>query len=185
MINLLPGERKKQLEAARINTLLVRYIGMTLVATLGVLAVMYGSSMILNDTKMSADSLIETNDTEAGIYGETKQKVSDLSAQLYGAKVVLDEEVRFSEILTGIGKLMPEGTVIGNVDLTVASISSPVTITAYAQTTEQILALQSAFRSSPLVQTVSFQSVSADSGGIDNYPVSVTMTVTFNKEGGQ
>jgi hypothetical protein len=159
---------------------------MTLIAALGLVAVMYGTTIILSETKGSADLLIETNDTEAGIYSETKQKVSELDSQLSGAKTVLDDEVRFSEILTGIGKIMPQGTVIGSIDITTGtSAGAPLAMTAYAQTTNQIIKLQSAFRSSSLIQAVDFQSVSADSGGIKDYPVSVTMTITFNTNGGR
>ncbi len=181
MINLLPDLEKKEINAARHNILLIRYIAMTLLATAALYMVMQSSEQILSSTKQSADELIATSDTKAGVYADTKAKVGELDSKLSTAQSVLDQEVRYSKLLTGIAAQMPEGTVINDFNLSSESLKSPVTLTAYAKTTDASLALQSAFRSSALFSSVEFQTVGESDGRVSGYPVSVTMTVVFNE----
>jgi len=185
MINLLPDKDKSELIAARHNVLLVRYITISLIAILALYAVMKNSEQLLVATKTSAEATIASNTTEAGVYSQTKQRVGELSNNLTTAQSILDKEVHFSKILTNIASQMPEGTIIGELNLSTASLQGPVSITAYGKTTDAILALQSAFRSSSLFSSVAFQSVSGSGSGVAGYPVSVTMNVTFSKTAGQ
>src|SRR5690606_34047629 len=110
---------------------------------------------------------------------------SELSSTLTTAQSVLDQEVHFSKILTNMAAQMPEGTSLGKLDLSATSLQSPVTMTAYGKTTEAILSLQAAFRSSKLFTSVDFQTVGNSDASIAGYPVSVTMNVTFNRTAGQ
>lgn len=183
MINLLPDSEKTEIQAARTNILLLRYIAMTILATVGLVVIMQSSSVIISNTRQSAETLIQTNDTEAGIYAETKQQVGELSSKLSSAQLVLDQEIQFSGILTGMAALMPAGTVINKIDLDVDTIQTPATVTVFGTSTDALLVLQAAFQTSPLFQNVEFQSIGDSDGSIPGYPVSVTMSVTFSKAG--
>lgn len=185
MINLLPDKEKSELIAARHNVLLVRYIAMSLVAIAALYIVMKSSEQLLTTTKVSAEATIASNTTEAGVYSQTKQRVGELSNNLSSAQSILDQEIHFSKILTNIASQMPEGTIIGELNLSATSLQAPVSITAYGKTTEAILALQSAFRSSTFFSSVDFQTVSESGSSVDGYPVSVTMNVTFSRTAGQ
>ncbi len=183
MINLLPNSQKSGIRAARTNTILLRYMGIILMALLfiiGVLAVYY---VILQNTMASAEAQIEANDTKADIYNETRQQVEGLSTKLTEAKTSLDQEIRYSKYLLALGQAMPAGTVLDTLTLDTTHFNgTPFELKAYAKSNDEAVSLGNQLKASPLLFTqVDIQSTSE--GGIDGYPVTVTMSVTLNKAG--
>ena len=178
MINLMPDSEKDEIRSARMNVVLVRYIVIILLAFGFLLLLLSGSFVVLNQTKQSAERLIEANSTKAEVFSATKAQVDALSSSLSQTKTILDQEVLYSHVLTNIGQQMPAGTVLDSIALNSASFTgTPVTLKAYAKTTDAAVALREKFQSSPMFANVNFNSVT-DAAGIDGYPVSVSMTLT-------
>lgn len=183
MINLLPTQQKTDIIAARANIILIRYIGIIILAFVFILAIFTTSETVLSGTLETAKSRIEANTIKADVYTSTQQEVNNLSSKLSDAKMQLDSDISYSTILTEIGKLTPSGVVIKDMTLNDSALKgSPLAITAYAQSTAEVSTLQRQFQSSPLFTQVSLQQTNT-SGGIDSYPVSVSLSVTFNKNG--
>ncbi|HEY8992844.1 MAG TPA: PilN domain-containing protein [Candidatus Microsaccharimonas sp.] len=181
MINLMPDNAKKEIRSARVNVILTRYIIVILLAFGFLVLVLGGSYVVLTQTKVSSQRLIDTNGTKAEIYSTTKAQVDALSSRLSETKSILNEEILYSNVLMNIGQQMPAGTVLSSVALDTASFAgTPITLKAYAKTTEDAVTLRQKFQSSPIFSKVNFESVS-DSAGIDGYPVSVSMTLTVTK----
>ena len=182
MINLLSDQRKDDIRAARANVILVRYSAIILLAILFIAGSLYVSYSLLQVTKRSNEAIISSNDTKADIYAETKQQVDGLSAKLTDASSVLNQEIRYSQVLVKLGQLTPAGTILDKLSLTSANFAgTPAEITAYAKSTNEASTLQSQFQGSPLFSNVTLQGT--ETQGIDGYPVTVKMTVTFNKAG--
>ena len=185
MINLLPYDAKKEIRAARLNVILSRYIIVTLLAFVFLVLLLGGSYVILTQTKNSAEQLIDVNSSKADVYSTTKAQVDSLSAGLSETKLILDKEVLYSKVLINIGQQMPPGTVLGSVTLNTASFAgTPVTLKAYAKSTDDAVALRQKFQTSAIFSNVNFDSVSG-AGGIDGYPVGVSMTVTMTRLAGK
>lgn len=183
MINLLANERKMEITAARANIIIVRYTAIVLLAILFITGAMAISYSILGTTMDSADSRIAANDVKAGIYSDTKNQVDTLSTQLNDSKTILNQEIRYSKVLVKIGQLMPKGTVLDSLDLSASAFNgTPVTLKAYARSASEASLLQSQFQSSSLFSQVALQGTVA-SGGIDGYPVVVSMTISLNRAG--
>ncbi|RWZ78265.1 MAG: hypothetical protein EOT05_00670 [Candidatus Microsaccharimonas sossegonensis] len=181
MINLLPDSDKREIRAARTNTILGRYIIIILLACAFLVLLLAGSYIVLRQTKQSADRLILVNSTKASSYNSTKSQVDALNASLATTKTILDQEILYSNVLINIGQQMPAGTVLSSIALDAASFTgTPLTLKAYAKTPDSATALRQKFQSTPLFTNVSFNPVS-DSTGIDGYPVSVSMTLTLTK----
>jgi len=185
MINLMPDDAKKEIRAARLNVILARYIVVILIAAGFLALLLAGSSIVLTQTKESAQRLIEANSTKADVYSTTKSQVQALSASLSETKNILDQEVLYSKVLMNIGQQMPPGTVISSLSLNAASFTgTPVAIKAYAKTTDDAVTLRQRFQSSPFFTNVNFDSVS-DTAGIEGYPVGVSMTLTITRAAAQ
>lgn len=182
MINLMPDDIKRELRAARTNVLLVRYMIVISFAALFLLFVLAGSLYLLNQTKLSSQQFIDANDTKAEVFSSTKAQVEALSASLSEARGILDQEILYSNVLINFAQQMPSGAVIDKLTLDGSSFSgTPLTMTVYARTTNDALAVQDRFKSSSYFSDVTFQTVSDSSGGIDGYPVSATLTLTLNR----
>ncbi len=183
MINLLSGERKDEIKAARVNVLLSRYMAILALAFVFIAGALYVSYSLLTITMTSAESIIESNDVKADVYSETKTQVDELSAKLNDTKATLDQEIRYSQVLVKIGQVMPSGTVLGDLTLSTASFNGePVEIKAYAKSTTEATLLQSQFQSNPLFSQVNLKGTETNQQ-VDGYPVTVSMSVVLNRSG--
>lgn len=183
MINLLAYDRKAELRAARANVILLRYIGIILLAFLFIGGSLLLSRTLLQSTMHSAEELITSNDTKASVYAATKEQVDSLGKQLGQASTLLNQETKYSVLLPSIAQLMPEGTILSELNLGSANFSgTPVEVKAYSKSLAEASALQRQFQSSALFSRVNLQSTS-ETGGIKNYPVVVTMSLSLNRTG--
>lgn len=186
MINLLPGDKKAEIMAARTNVLLVRYSTIILLALIFILGTMFFSYTLLGFTKQRSEEIIASNDLKANVYSGTKAQVDALSASLAQTKSLLDGEVLYSKVFVNIGRLMPANTVFDKLTLDNTSFEgSPVTTKAYAKTSSDVLALRESFEKSPIFRNVSFQTIVESGSGVEGYPVSVDMTFTLTKAAAQ
>lgn len=182
MINLLPNNRKTEIKASRTNTAILRYLVMSVAVVLVILSIFYIYKIALNVTKNSSEQTVANSTVEDSSYNETKQKIDTLNSRLSESKTILDSQISYSKILTNLGKLMPENTVLENISISTTALSSPVNITAYGKSVEDITNLQTAFQSSSLFSSVTFQTVNEADSTLPDYPVSVTVSAVFDKE---
>jgi len=178
----MPDESKQELRAARVNIILARYIGVIFLSSVFLGFILAGSYFLLDQTRQSAQLLIDSNDTKAEIYSATKSQVDTLSTSLSGAKTILDQETLYSKALINIAQQMPEGTVIEKIELHEAAFNGePLTIKVYAKTADSIADLGQKFQSSPFFTNVTLGTISDGSAGINGYPVSATVTLALNR----
>ncbi|MGV9001466.1 MAG: hypothetical protein ACOH18_00710 [Candidatus Saccharimonadaceae bacterium] len=184
MINLLSNDIKDEYKAARVNVILMRYIGIITLAFLFIGAALYVSYSVLTGTMASATNIIETNDVKADIYSTTSQEVNALSAKLNETKATLNQEVRYSKVLVKLGQLMPKGTVLGDLTLNTASFAGqPVEVKAYAKSTNEAALLQTNFQSAPLfISHVEIKGTETNQE-VDGYPVTISMSIVLNRSG--
>lgn len=183
MINLLPDQRKEDIRAARANVILLRYMGIIMLALAFLGGALYLSYSLLQVTMKGNEEVIASNDTKAGVYNETRQEVDTLSSQLSETKAILDQEVRLSKILISIGQLMPADTILGDLTLDSSAITgSPFEVTAYAKSASNASALQARLQNSPLFSQVSLSSTE-ENGGTSDYPAKIVLSLTFNQAG--
>jgi hypothetical protein len=181
MINLLPEESKKDIRAARSNVTLLNYI---LILGLGVIflgIICGGVYFVLLGTQADAERLIAVNNSKSSAYASVQQQGTALRAGLSSAKTILDQEVVYTKILTGIAALMPTGVVLNGLTLSPATLGTPTTMQFYTKTTEDALKLKDNFQASPLFSNVSFQSLSSSTSQSGDYPVSAMLSLTINK----
>lgn len=180
MINLLPPETKRELQAARSNTLLLRYNVFLLGAVLFLLVAIAVVYVYLNNTKAAAEQVISENKTKVAGYTSVEAQAKEFSTNLQTAKQILDQEVNYSKVILEFAALMPPGTILDTLTLDSATFGTPITLNAKAKNYETALALKDSFQKSNLFTNVHFQSIS---GGTDvNYPISVNLNVTIKKD---
>lgn len=185
MINLLPYDVKSEIRAARTNVILMRYIIVLIIAIVFLGIVGFSVYTILMDTKATAENTIKDNRAKASSYVAYKDEATTLRTSLSSAKSILDKEVRYSKIITGIAALMPSGTILDSLNISTSTLGSPTTLTIYAKTTENALAVKDRFQASPLFSNVTFVSISSTSQQSKAYPITATLSVTINRGAAQ
>lgn len=185
MINLLPYDEKRQIRASRLNSVLMRYFVILWVGGFFVAAVFATSYITLTNTKDSADSLLTQNQTKSSAYASVQQQAEQISSNLSLARNVLSQQILYSKVLTGIAQVTPQGTVIDKLTLSPATFGTSISLQAYAKSSDDALALKTAYQSSPIFSNVTIQNLSGGgnntSSPVPGYPISIILNVTINK----
>lgn len=181
MINLLPFEEKRQIQAARTNVLLLRYVLLTscvMVAT----GLMVGAGfVIMNNSKANAEKQIALNTSKASTYNSVQAEAQMFRANLLTAKTILDKEVNYTKVILAIAQTLPPEVTLDNLDLDANTFGTPFVLSAKAKSYDGGLALKAALEKSDVFSNVSLQGMTLATSDSD-YPVSVQLNVTINKD---
>jgi hypothetical protein len=193
MINLLPDDTKKEIRAARMNVVLLRYNIFTLAALALLLVLCLGFYVVLHANQSNAVSTSSDNDAKAQSYASVRTQADDYRTNLTLAKSILDNEVNYTNVIFEITKLLPTGVVLDGITLNASDFGKQTSFTAHAKGYDEAAKLKANFQSSPLFQTVQggkkqsnvfFQSLTDDSQGGSSstgYPISINISTTLGK----
>ncbi|MNP92456.1 hypothetical protein D3C85_49650 [compost metagenome] len=183
MINLLPLEEKRQIQAARTNVLLLRYVILTVCAMAATGLMVAAGFVIMNTSKASAEKEIAANASKASSYSTVQTQAEAFRTNLSTAKTILDKEVNYTQVVIAIAQTLPEGIILDSLDLDATTFGTPFVMSAKAKSYEDGLGLKKALENSSLFSNVSLQGMTdSSSGDTSGYPVSVQMNVTINKQ---
>lgn len=182
MINLLPAEQKRQLQAARSNVLLLRYTVLTGVTgiflILGVIATYY----ILQNSVNGYESTIAEGRKKVESFQPVEAEANAFRSELTRAKGLLDNTVAYSEILVEIAKLLPNGSVLSNLTVRADEFGKEKTLSVHVKGESQAIALRNNFQSSTFFTNVSYGKLSVNQGGNSSeYPYTIELKVTPTK----
>lgn len=180
MINLLPDEMKKDLRAARTNTVLLRYNIMLIIAALflaGALGVVY---VFLSTMKVSAEKSIQENIAKEQSYQNVKLEADTFKSNLGDAKTILDGELSYSRALVRYAQLFPDGTAVSNLQLSAASFDTPMDVSVKITGQPAAKALIQSMTTSNYVTNFSRKSITISQDG--TYPYTMDVTFTLKKE---
>ena len=185
MINLMPLEDRKQLAAARTNTLLLRYtvlLGIFIVVLVMEIIAMY---VVMDIGKSQNETSIADNNNRAIEFSETKKQAADFKSNLATAKYILDKQVPYTDIILALAKSLPAGATISNFTIDPASFGTPtsmsVSTSSYDAAIKTKTSLQDAKMGEKLLfSDVSFSSVSGSGDANNSY--TAVFDLTFSPE---
>ena len=182
MINLLPNDTKKQIRAARANSILIKYLFILIFAA-GFLAlscaVLY---LFLQNNKPDKDAGNLANTSQSDVaYSQAKSQYDALFANFSSAKQIISQQVSYSDIITSLGAILPQNVIIEELSLDGNKIGSPTTIKARAKTDTDATKIKDSFKGSQLFTNFSVESIKTDTGNTSGYPVQITISLTINK----
>jgi Tfp pilus assembly protein PilN len=129
MINLIPDEIRINNRYALRN---VRFIKYTMVAllTMAAIAAITGLSILnMNRTEDNLQKQSEDQRKQLASYKPVQTKSKQLSDQITTINSLLARQIKFSELLPNIAKLMPPGAVLRELDFTTSDILAGSTTT--------------------------------------------------------
>lgn len=182
MINLLPTDDRRNLRAAHANTLLFRYVVLLIIVLVGMALAFVAAYYVLSIERANAEETIRDNDIKEQKYAKVKQEAASFRADLTSARVILDKQIQYSQILLGIAKAMPAGTVLTDITLDPTLIGKPVDVKAKATDSARVVQLRNSLQDSGLFSDVHFTTVRQLEKPPDQYVFEVDMSVTFKRE---
>ncbi|MDX2776564.1 PilN domain-containing protein [Streptomyces caniscabiei] len=181
MINLLPPDEKRQIRAARTNTLLIRY-DFLLLGVVAFTAIAIGAVFFyLNNTKATAEATISENRLKASGYAAVEKNATEFRSNLATAKQILDREVTYTKVILDIAHAMPGGTVLESLNLDASTFGTPMTLVAKAKGYNEAIALKDALQKSSIFTDVHFESIVVNDADA-NYPITANLSVTIKKD---
>ncbi len=182
MINLLPEVNKKELRAARMNVLLLRYNVLTLITVALLLLIIGGFYAYLATSKFTAEASYAESKEKASAYSETKKEADEYRANLSTAKQILDNRVNYTAVVLGISEILPKGVVLDSITLTQQDFGNQTTISTSAANYEAISQLKKNFENSKIFSNVHFQTITESENPIDDkHPINVLISVKVNE----
>lgn len=177
MINLLPTESKRQIRAARTNTLLLRYNFLLIGAVIFLLLATGVVFVYLSDVNSNTKKIIAENQSKVSSYSSVQQQAESFKISLASAKQILDKEVSYTKVIVRVTNLLPPGVVLDTLSLDAKTFGTATAFAARAKDYNAALALKNSLQSSPYFSNVYFSSISGGGGG--NYPIKVNLNVTI------
>lgn len=181
MINLLPSEEKRQIQAARTNVLLLRYVLLTACVMVATGLMVGAGFVIMNNSKAEAEKKMALNASKASSYNSVQAEAQTFRTNLSTAKTILDKEVNYTKVILAIAQTLPSEVTLDNLDLDANTFGTPFVLSAKAKSYDGGLALKAALEKSDVFSDVSLQGMTMAASDSD-YPVSVQLNVTINKD---
>jgi len=180
MINLLPATSKQQLRAARANIVLINYLILLGFAVVFLVAACFISYLFLVDAKTTAEKIIN-NQSITIAKPSSANNSSLMNIEFTNAKIIIGQQVSYSEIIMNIGNILPEGVIIDSLLLNSNTLNSPVTINAHAKSYDNTAILKTNFQNSAQFSNFSIKSQVMNQNGLSGYPVEFSFEVTINR----
>ncbi|MDB5176673.1 MAG: hypothetical protein JWN75_341 [Candidatus Saccharibacteria bacterium] len=188
MINLLPDDTKRDIRAARMNVVLVRYMLLTLGALAALVAFCGLFFVILQTTQSKAVTTNVDNGTKAASFSAVRKSADEYRNNLSVASKILDNSVNYTSVIFEITKLLPSGVILDNLTLTAADFGQQTSFSVHAKSYDKATELKKNFQDSKLFTNVFFQNLtdgtSTDSKSTNKYPIAVTISAKLNKVAG-
>lgn len=130
MINLLPGEYRTHLRYGRLNARLGRWLFVGILLIAGLVLILSVSWLYMNQQISNLDS--STAETKSQLKAQKLEQVQkqadEISQNIKTIDKVLNQEIRFSELIQEIGKVMPKGAVLNS--LTISTVNGALNLSA-------------------------------------------------------
>lgn len=165
MINILNPDQKRQIRAARVNVLLVRYAVM-LISLAILIGAIYGIGFwVVGNEKKAVEGKLASQSAESKAYEAVEKEAETFRQNLNIAKTILDKEISYSTFLTTLASDLPTGAVLVNLSIggpasNAAAAQAGLTLDTRANSYVKVLELKNSLEQSELFENVSIVSAS-------------------------
>ncbi len=159
MINLLPPQRLANLRIARSNTILRRYIELSLMSIIILIAAVVMAYYFLHSQQVNTRSIVDINKKKVAQLEPVQKQATQLSSTVNIIAGLFSHNIEFSDMLTQIGGLMPQGSVLTGLQFSVEDLKSPLEISAQVDNEQKAAILRNNLATSKLFSKVDIKTV--------------------------
>lgn len=159
MINLLPPQQLANVRIARANTALRRYVELLFIAILVIMAAILGAYSLLRIQQKNVQTVVDNDKTKIAKLEPVQKQATQLSETINTIASLSSRDVRFSSMLTKIGGLMPDGSVLTGLQVSVEDFASPLEITAETDSEAKAAVLLNNVTSSDLFKSAEIKMI--------------------------
>jgi type II secretory pathway component PulL len=184
MINLLPPTQRHEIQAGRVNALLVRYLilmGCVLMAVLGIFAFSY---MSLQTIKATDQAKIDDNQASFAALKPAETEINDFRSNLATAQQILSKQIDYTYAIARIASVTKaNGVVLNDLKLDAASFGKPITLSIRAKNEQAIFSTKAAFNNqTQYFGNANFSTVTFNPEEKNDFKYTATINVTLKPE---
>ncbi len=176
MINLLPYETKRQIQAARVNVILFRYVIFLGIAA-GFLAMACLTAYLFINNPFSFTNTIVKNTSSSKVQSDA----ATVKTNLANAKSILDQQVSYSKVLLAISNALPAGTKLDTLSINDGSFGTNTSLSVLATKADLSSALQTGFSNPQFFSNYKLESTKTGQDPTSKYPFTLNISFTINK----
>lgn len=182
MINLLPYDMKKQLKAARLNSILIRYIIVLLISTLFIGLLGLGLNYYIDLTQNSIGDKSEQAGSASMTNAEMTSKATDINQKVASVKSAVETGTSYSQILINLAQKLPSGVILETLSLSDSELSKTIELTFYAKNNDSARKIKDQLSSSAMFKNISEPTITTiDNPAFSGYPTKVVLSLTIDK----
>lgn len=181
MINLLPPGDRRQLVAARTNTLLLRYVVLLPILVAALIIEMGVLYFMMNAAQENSRRNIAGNEAQAAKYASVKKRGDEYKKNLLAAKTILDAQLPYTDVLTAIAQNLPEGAAVEQISIDAQKLNEPSEIVIRVASYQQAVDIKNILQKTKINSKPMFADAKIQIASYDEYH-KATYNVTFSKE---
>lgn len=181
MINLLPPEQKQAIKFGRINLVLMQYIILAIITIVALLGIVVIGAQKLSSVQTEIRSEVKSGQTEVDSLKGYHDQANQISSQIETLSKLFAQEIKFSQLLTSIGGVMPNGSALTQLSLN-EDRTLPILLTAQVESEETAAVLRKNLEESDIFDKADIVSLSAQEDVTSKYGYQVTINVTFSED---
>ncbi len=159
MINLLPPGRVLNIRLARSNTILRRYIELIIVGSLVLLAAILVARYFFGVQNDNIQRTVDLNNAKIASLQPVQKQAEELSATVNTISGLLSRNVKFSDMLTQIGGIMPPGSVLTGLKFSLEDVEAPLVVSAQVDNEQKAAVLRNNLAASSLFEKAELKNI--------------------------
>ena len=165
MINLLPPKRVFGIKVARNNTILRRYLELSLMAMLFLCATVLIAHYFIHQQNVNTRTSVHLGEVKIKELEPINKKAEDLSKTVNIIDSLISRNIKFSELLVKLGAVMPDGSVLTGLQFSVDSLDSPLVVSAKINDEQKAAILRNNLAGSDLFERVEIKNITLNEEG--------------------
>ncbi|MBP7837397.1 hypothetical protein KA021_01705 [Candidatus Saccharibacteria bacterium] len=174
MINLLPPQRLLDKQIARSNTILRRYVELSVISIAVIGLAVVAASYFLKSQQNDVQETVARNTQKVKELAPVHKQGEELAATITTISNLLSHNVNFSDMLMQIGGVTPPGAILTGLQFSIEDFDSPLVITARVESAERGAVLRNNLASSELFSKAEIQSITqaedSETSSVPNAP---------------
>ncbi|MEK9196495.1 MAG: hypothetical protein AAB914_03955 [Patescibacteria group bacterium] len=184
MINLLPTEYRDNIFYARKNTVLLRWVIVLIISSLGVALIVISGLLYTRylTNAQTKENTVKLASLKAQNIDGINKELSAVSDNIKLTLQVLSKEILFSKLIKQIGSVMPAGAALDG--LNIENIEGGIVLKASALDVQSATQLQLNLedKNNGIFEKADIDTIGCKDAVDDQYPCTVTIKATFKKQ---
>ena len=183
MINLLPPELVARLRFSHQNAALRRWLGIFVLATIGLIFILGFGWIYIDQQNKNLNRNLEVTklQLQAQDLDGTQKKAKDISGNIKVINQVLSREIRFSDLISQIGSVMPPGAILSSLTLNKVDGGLDLSASAKDYTSATQIAVNLSDPKNEIFDKVDIVNINCPADSNNFYPCSASFRALFSK----